>query len=304
MTRLRWTIAVAALLGMLVAACSNGVAASPTAPQPGGAVVVATTTVFADLVRNVGGSYVTVTSLVPNGGDVHTYEPKPNDVRTIAGADLLVMNGLGLDDWLLAVIGSASAGGTPLLKLGVDLAGVELLPGDTPGTQNPHLWMDVRYARLYVERIDQALQQVDPAHAAAYASQTADYENQLDALDTQIRDEIATVPEANRRIVTYHDAFPYYAREYGLTVIGVAVEAPGQEPSAQYTAQLILAIRDNQVKAIFSENQFPTQLVDTLGQETGTQVVSDLYDGSLSDQVPSYVALMRWDTDKIAAALQ
>lgn len=303
MTRWLSTIALIGLLGTLAAAC-GGETASPTAPQPGTVMVVATTTVFADLVRNVGGSYVTVTSLVPNGGDVHTYEPKPNDVRTIADADLLVMNGLGLDDWLLTVIGSASASGTPLIKLGVDLPGVELLPGDTPGTQNPHLWMDVSYAKLYVDRIDQALQQVDPAHASAYASHTADYESQLDALDTQIHDEMAAVPEANRRIVTYHDAFPYYAREYGLTVVGVAVEAPGQEPSAQYTAQLIQAIRDEQVKAIFSENQFPTQLVDTLGQDTGTKVVSDLYDGSLSDQVPSYVALMRWDTDKIVAALQ
>jgi ABC-type Zn uptake system ZnuABC Zn-binding protein ZnuA len=303
MTRRRWTITVTAVLGLVVAGC-GGTTASPTALQSGGIMVVTTTTVFADLVRNVGGSYVTVTSLVPNGGDVHTYEPRPNDVRTIAGADLLVMNGLGLDDWLLAVIGSASASGTPLIKLGVDLAGVELLPGDTAGTQNPHLWMDVRYARLYVDRIDQALQQVDPAHAGAYASQAADYENQLDTLDTQIRDAIATVPEASRRIVTYHDAFPYYAHAYGLTVVGVAVEAPGQEPSAQYTAQLIGAIRDNQVKAIFSENQFPTQLVDTLGQETGVKVVSDLYDGSLTDQVPSYVALMRWDTDRIVAALQ
>jgi ABC-type Zn uptake system ZnuABC Zn-binding protein ZnuA len=295
-------LAQIALLGMLTAACA-GAGGSPTPPQ-GSVEVVATTTVFADLVRNVGGSHVTVTSLVPNGGDPHTYEPKPDDVRTVASAQLLVMNGLGLDDWLLPTISSASAGGAPLVKLGVDLPGVELLPGDTPDTQNPHLWMDVKYAELYVDRIAQALAQVDPANAGAYASQAANYKSQLDGLDAQIRQEIGTVPEANRRIVTYHDAFPYYAREYGLTVVGVAVQAPGQEPSAQYTAQLITAIRDNHVKAIFSENQFPTQLVDTLGQETGTQVVSDLYDGSLSDEVSSYVALMRWDTDKIVAALQ
>jgi ABC-type Zn uptake system ZnuABC Zn-binding protein ZnuA len=295
-------LAQIALLGMLTAACA-GAGGSPPPPQ-GSVEVVATTTVFADLVRNVGGSHVTVTSLVPNGGDPHTYEPKPDDVRTVASAQLLVMNGLGLDDWLLPTISSASAGGAPLVKLGVDLPGVELLPGDTPDTQNPHLWMDVKYAELYVDRIAQALAQVDPANAGAYASQAASYKSQLDGLDAQIRQEIGTVPEANRRIVTYHDAFPYYAREYGLTVVGVAVQAPGQEPSAQYTAQLITAIRDNHVKAIFSENQFPTQLVDTLGQETGTQVVSDLYDGSLSDEVSSYVALMRWDTDKIVAALQ
>ena len=301
MKSLRATILV---LGVLLAACNGSQPSASPAGGDGTVSVVTTTTVFADLVRNVGGSYVTVTSLVPNGGDVHTYEPKPNDVRTIAGAQLLVMNGLGLDDWLLQTIGSASASGAPLVRLGVDLPGVQLLPGDTPDTQNPHLWMDAQYAELYVTKIEQALGQVDPAHSAEYTRQADDYRSQLDALDSQIQTAIGSVPEENRRVVTYHDAFPYYARAYGLTLIGVAVEAPGQEPSAQYAVQLVQAIRANNVKAIFSENQFPTQLVDTLAQETGTKVVSDLYDDALSQDVPSYVALMRWDTDQIVAALQ
>lgn len=295
-------VLVVVLVSLLAACGTTG--SSPSAAPQGSVSVVTTTTVFADLVRNVGGNLVSVTSLVPNGGDVHTYEPKPDDVRTVAGADLLVMNGLGLDDWLEQAIGSASATGTPLVKLGVDLPGVQLLPGETVATQNPHLWMDVKYAEGYVDRIEQALASVDPADSSAFASHAASYRQQLDQLDTQIRQDIASLPEASRRVVTYHDAFPYYARAYGLTVVGVAVEAPGQEPSAQYAVQLVQAIRENNVKAIFSENQFPTQLVDTLAQETGTAVVASLYDDALSSSVPSYVALMQWDTNQIVAALQ
>jgi ABC-type Zn uptake system ZnuABC Zn-binding protein ZnuA len=301
----RDVLGVAALvLALLAGGCSAAQPPASPSAAPGSVAVVTTTTVFADLVRAVGGIHVSVTSLVPNGGDVHTYEPRPADLRVVAGARLLVMNGLGLDDWLLPTIANASATGTPLVKLAVDLPGVELLPGDAPDTENPHLWLDVRYAALYVDRIAQALAQVDPSHASLYQHQAAEYQTQLGDLDAYIRQAIGALPAANRRVVTYHDAFPYYARAYGLTVIGVAVEAPGQEPSAQYTAQLIEAIRDNDVKAIFSDNQFPTQLVDTLGDETGATVVADLYDGALSDSVTSYVAMMRWDTDHIAGALQ
>jgi ABC-type Zn uptake system ZnuABC Zn-binding protein ZnuA len=102
----------------------------------------------------------------------------------------------------------------------------------------------------------------------------------------------------------FHDAFPYYARAYGITIVGVAVEAPGQDPSASYTAQLISAIKDAHVKAIFSENQFPTKLVDQLAAETGARVVSDLYDDALSNEVNSYEAVIRWDTDHLVDALK
>lgn len=293
----------AALVGVVVftAACQP---ASP-ATTDGRVTVVATTTVFADLVSNVGGDLVSVTALVPKNGDVHTFEPRPSDVRAVADAQLLVMNGLGLDDWLERTITNASAQGTPLLKLGVGLPGVTLLPGDTADTENPHLWMDVAYAELYVDRIATCLAQVDPAHAEQYRSQASAYNVQLKALDTEIRTRLASIPEANRRIVTFHDAFPYYARAYGITVVGTAVKAPGQEPSAQYTAQLIDAIRTENVRAIFSEAQFPANLVDQLSSETGVRVVANLYDGSLGDPpVTSYIAMLRWDTQQIADALK
>lgn len=262
-----------------------------------------TTTVFADMVRNVGGSLVSVTSLVPKSGDVHTYEPKPADARAVASADLLVMNGLGLDDWLEKTITSAGTG-APLIKLapGVD---APPLPGPTTVAENPHLWMDVKYAEVYADEIAAGLARVDPGHATIYQAQAAAYRQRLEALDAWVRQQIATIPEANRRIVTFHDAFPYFAREYGLTVVGVAVEAPGQDPSAGDTAALIEAIRTSGVRAIFAENQFPAKLADELAAQTGTKVVANLYDDSVGDPpVTSYEEVIRWDVTQIVAGLR
>ncbi len=194
-------LGVAALLSL--AACGSGSSAATDRAGSGAVAVVTTTTVFADIVRNVGGDLVDVTSLVPKGGDVHTFEPKPADIKTVASARLLVMNGLGLDDWLQKTITNVSAGGTPLLKLAVDLPGVELLPGEDPGTQNPHLWMDVKYGELYVDRIADTLKSIDPTHGPQYDSQASAYKARLDALDASVRSRIATIPagEAQARHV-------------------------------------------------------------------------------------------------------
>ena len=288
------------LLVVAVAACQS----SPTGSS-GRVRVVTTTTVFADMVASVGGDLVKVTSLVPKNGDVHTFEPKPADIRAVAQAALLVMNGLGLDDWLEKTIANASQDDASLVKLGVDLPAVPLLPGDEPGTQNPHLWLDVKYAELYVDRIVGALQAADAAHAEQYQRQGAAYRDRLEELDRWVRDQVALIPEPNRKIVTFHDAFPYYAREYGITIVGVAVQAPGQDPSAGDTAALIEAIRAAGVKAIFSEAQFPAKLVEQLAAETGTRVVADLYDDSVGDPpITTYEAVVRWDTQQLVDALR
>jgi ABC-type Zn uptake system ZnuABC Zn-binding protein ZnuA len=308
MTRLGWLklngrIGRVAVLAIAAGTFLTGCGA--TSAADGKLNVVATTTVFADMVANVGGDYVTVSSLVPKNADVHTFEPRPSDMKAVATAGLLVMNGLGMDDWLEKTITNAAPEGTPVLKLAVDLPGVELLPGETESTQNPHLFMDVKYAELYADRIAGALKQADPSHAADYDVGVATYKQRLESLDTWVRAQIATVPEANRKIVTYHDAFPYYAREYGLTIVGVAVEAPGQDPSAAETAALIDAIRASGAKAVFSEAQFPTKLADQLAAEAGVSVVANLYSDALGDPpVSSYEAVIRWDTEQIVGALK
>ncbi len=287
----------------LLAACGGG--GSSSSPGPGGQVsVVTTTTVFADMLRNVGGDRIKVTSLVPVGSDVHTYQAKPDDLRAVAAARLVVMNGLGLDDWLQDTITAASTHAS-IVRLGVDLPGTEILPGEDPGTQNPHLWMDVAYARRYAARIRDALMKVDPGGTAAYTATAAAYDARLADLDSWVRQQVATIPEPNRTMVVFHDALPYFARAYGLTIVGVAVKAPGQDPSAGDIARLIDAIRASGVKAIFSESQFPTDLVDQLARETGAKVEASLFDDSLGDPpVDSYAGVIRWDAEKMVAALK
>jgi ABC-type Zn uptake system ZnuABC Zn-binding protein ZnuA len=294
-----------------ISACGSGASPAP----PGRLPVVATATIFGDLVANVGGDLVTVTSLVPRNGDVHTFEPSPQDVSRVAEAKLIVMNGLGLDEWLKELIENAAAEDAPIVELAEDLPGVELIEGGEEetgqegshdhGAFNPHLWMAVPYAILYVERIEAALAAADPANAATYAANADAYTARLRDLDAHVRAEIDTIPVSSRRIVTFHDAFPYFAREYGIEVVGVAVEAPGQEPSAAQIAALVEAIREAGVKAIFSESQFPSELVDRIAAETDATVVADLYTDALGDPpVDSYVAVIEWDVDRLVEALR
>lgn len=296
---------VAALVAALfVAACSR----APGPPTSSSLPVVTTSTVFADLVANVGGDLVDVTSLVPRNGDIHTFEPSPQDVRRVAEARLIVMNGLGLDDWLGELINNAAADDTPIVRLADDVPAAERIAADdptTPGAPNPHLWLAVPYAIGYVERIAAALADIDPQHKSAYVSGGEAFVARLGELDARVRAQIDTIPPSNRRIVTFHDAFPYFAREYGIEIIGVAVEAPGQAPSAAQIAALVEAIQNAGVKAIFSETQFPPELVERIGAETGATVVTDLYTDSLGDPpVTSYEALIEWDVNRFAEALR
>lgn len=281
--------------------------------------VVTSTTVFADLVRQVAGDAVTVTSLVPAGTDVHTFDPKPSDIARVADADLVVMNGLGLDDWVARVVEDSGADAR-VVELAVDLPGVEYIEGGERGDEaesaaasddahageeglNPHLWLDVALAIKYVERIAGSLLEAG-ADAATVESQAAGYSRRLEALDDEVRQRFAALPADQRRVVSFHDAFPYFARAYGLEIVGLVVDAPGQEPSAGAIADLIDAIRGADASAILAEAQFPPDLVEAIAAETGVQVVSDLYTDALGDPpVDTFEGLIRWDADQISAAL-
>ncbi len=297
--RLARVAAGLALVAVATAGCVGPYAGDPTKLQ-----VLTTTTVLADLAANVGGPDVQVTSLVPKNGDVHTFAPRPSDVVAASHARLIFMNGLGLDDWLNKTIENASADARTTRLADSVSSQVPLLPGESEATRNPHLFMDVRYAELYVNRIAAAMEDADPAHADAYRARATAYRQQLDTLDAWVREQVGTVPEANRKIVTFHDAFPYYARAYGITIVGVAVEAPGQDPNAGYIASLIEDVKAAGVKAIFSEAQFPAKLVDQLGREANCKVVANLYDDALGDDASSFEALIRWDTTQLVEALR
>ena len=302
----RGMLFAALLTIVLTTACSaGGGTSSGASADPNAIDVVATTSVFADLVRQVGGSHVAVSSLVPPGGEVHTFDPTPADIARVADAELIVTNGLGLDDWV-ADLARDSGTRAPILVLGEDLEGVTYLAGDGPeGTVNPHLWMDVRNAIHYAARVGDELARIDPANADAYSSTTKGYTQRLTELDGWAREQIAAVPEARRKIVSFHDALPYFAEAYGLEIVGTVIDAPGQDPSAGEVADLIEAIRATGASALFGEAQFNPDLATTIAEEAGINVVTDLYTDSLGDPpADNYEGLIRSDVAKVVEALQ
>lgn len=302
-------LVTAVALAALVAACSAG-GSGPT-PAADRLEVVATTTVLADFVSQVGGDHVSVTSLVPKGGEVHTFDPAPADAVRLAGADLVVMNGLSLDDWLVRLVQNAGRPDLPVLKLGEDLSDVDYIEGgeddegDAAGGLNPHLWLDPAYARAYVDRIRLKLIELDPADQDDYDANAEAYDQTLATLDDWIGDQLAPIPVADRKVVAFHDAFPYFARAYDLEIVGVVVDSPGQDPSAGQVAQLVEAIRAAEVKLILAEVQFPDRLVEQIAAETGARVEADLYTDTLGEPpLDSYEAIMRWDVDRIVEGLR
>lgn len=323
------TTAVALTLGFLLAACAAPPATAPGTASPtgpGAALrVVTSTTILADFVRQVGGDLVEVHAVIPAGRDVHTFEPAPSDAVRLAGADLLVMNGVGLDEWFESLAEEA-ARGVPLLVVGEDLDGAEYFEDDEgeheedheedheEGTDenddhdhavNPHLWLDVGNARLYAARLASELAAIDPERESAYSARADDFDARLAELDAWIGAQVGGLPEEKRRVVSFHDAFPYFAHAYGIEIVGVVVDSPGQEPSAGEVARLIGAIREAGVRAILTEVQFDDRLAQTIAGEAGVSVIDDLYTDSLGDPpLDTYEAVMRWNTERIVDGLR
>lgn len=289
------------VVGALVAAC-GGTAATGGPSGNDGVKVVTTTTVFADLVQNVGGDRVAVTSIIPAGVGPEDYEPKPDDARRLSDAKLVVSNGVGLDDFLDDLLASGSGGTTPRLVLG---EGIPTLTED--GAANPHFWLDPGLVtEYYLPRIAAMLAEVDPAGRSTFEANAAAYAGRLDALDAELLAIVAEIPPAGRKLVTFHDAFPYFARHFGFELVGVILENVGQEPTAAELAGLVDRVRGAGVRAVFSEAQFSPKLSETLAREAGiTTVVTTLYTDSLGPApADTYAGLLRWDVEQIVAALR
>jgi zinc/manganese transport system substrate-binding protein/manganese/iron transport system substrate-binding protein len=284
----------------LAGACQP--AANSAVPAADALKVVTTTTVFADIVQNVGGSRVAATSIIPAGVGPEDFEPKPEDARKLSDAKLIISNGVGLDDFLDRLLASGSGGQTPQLVLGDGIPTVR-----ENGEQNPHFWLDPSLVRqYYVPKIAAKLGELDPAGKATYDANAAAYGSALDSLDAELKAKIATIPEANRKLVTFHDAFPYFARHFGFELVGVILANVGQEPTAAELAGLVDKVKSAGVKAVFSEAQFSPKLSETLAQEAGiTKVVTTLYNDALGPApADTYMGLMRWNVDEIVSALK
>ena len=325
-----WTVVGAVLASLVLVAGCNGSAASPSPSESTGAAadytVIATTSVFADLAQLALGDNVTIETIIPAGVDVHTFEPSPADAQKLAGADLIVMNGLGLDEWALSLLEAAGKSEEDVLELaeGIDESNAWVyLEGEEHdeeegeehseeegeehghGGTDPHIWLDPKGAAIYVNRIAARVAAELPERAAEIESARDAGLAEIAALDEELRVGFAAVEASSRKIVTFHDAFGYFARAYEIEIVGVAVEAPGQEPSAKEIAALIDAIKAAGVTSVFSEAQFPSKVLDQVAAETGATVLENLYSDALGDApANSYLGAMRANASAILASFK
>ena len=237
--------------------------------------VVASFSILGDIVKNVGGDRVAVTTLVGPDGDAHVFEPTPADAQAVAGADVVFVNGLGLEGWMERLIQSSGYKG-PVAVAGTGVKS-RTMNEDGATITDPHTWQDLSNGRIYVENIATALAAADPPGAAAYRAAATAYGAAIAAKDAWVRAELKDVPSGQRRIITSHDAFGYFGAAYGITFlapVGVSTEA---EPSAAGMAGLIRQMRAEGVKVVFFENMTSPKLVATLASEAGARVGGTLY---------------------------
>jgi ABC-type Zn uptake system ZnuABC Zn-binding protein ZnuA len=285
--------AAACFLVLAAAGCGAGGAAH--AGQP---VVVATTTQVADLARQVTGDHAQVIGLLAPNTDPHEYEVRPRDVKALERATLVLRSGGDVDDWLESAI-DASGTHAPVIDL-IDHVHRERWQGGL----DPHWWQDPRNARRAVAALASALVAGDPAHAAAYRAAAARYEARLARLDRAVAACFDRVPPARRKLVTTHDAFGYYARRYGVQIIGAVLPSLSTEaqPSAGATAQLVATIRHTGVKAIYAESSVNPRLADAIARETGARVGPALWADTLGRPGSSgatYVQSIAANTDAL-----
>ncbi len=268
---------------------------------------VATFSVLADFIQQVGGDKVSVTSIIPLGGDPHSWEPTPREARSIASADVLFYNGLGLELWVDRLISNAARPDLPIVVLS---AGLTPLPGPTFTNHahdegDPHFWLSVRYAMDYVKKIQQSLKELDPKNAQYYDENAQRYLDKLMELDAWLFQQVELIPKDNRQIITYHDGFRYLADQYGFDVVGFLVVNPDREPSSRDMAQLVRLLAALPRKVIFTEPQISggSRYAQAVAQEVDGKVYT-LYSDSLSEAVPSYIAMMRHNGRVLVEALQ
>src|SRR5579872_3418552 len=303
--RIRWPRVAVCLAGFCIAAgcAQHASVATVSTTSPTKPLVVATTTTMAYFVRSVGGELVRVETIVPLGASPETYEPRPQDLVMVSHAALVVQNGAGLEAWLGKVLANSMRPGTKILTLSDGVPAHEFPAGSR--ITNPHFWLDPVYAQLYVREIATAVQGIDPVHAATYQRNAAAEIARIQQLDTWIRSRIAQLPASDRAMITFHDAWYYFDRRYGIRDLGSVVSSPGKEPSAAQFAALIAKAKAAHMHAIFGEPEYSPRLVQQLADSAGIRTVTNLYDDSLgtTPSLSSYEGIMHYDVDTIVNAL-
>jgi zinc/manganese transport system substrate-binding protein len=262
--------------------------------------VVASFSIIADFVRNVGGDAVNVTTLVGPGGDAHVYAPNPADAKRIADAKLVFVNGLGFEGWLSRLLKSAGS------KAAVVTTTSGIAPLKLGARADPHAWQSVANAKVYVANIRDALAAVAPAQAEVFKANANAYLTQLDALDREVREAIAKIPESRRKVISTHDAFGYFAAAYGVEFIAPLGVSTESEASARDVARIITQIRAAKIPAVFLENISDPRLMGRISAETGAKVGGTLYSDSLTGEKgdsPTYIAMVRHNIKALTSAL-
>ena len=321
----RRPIATVVVLVLAVAACSTPASAPPVASggpslgwqdtltgEPDKLDVATTVAPISSIARNIGGNRIRLRGIVPDATNSHTFEPAPSDARTLAKADLIIANGLHLEQPTLEMAQASKAASTPIKMLGDNTVTEQdwLFDFSFPqseGDPNPHLWMNIRYAERYAELLAGWFGEADPANKAAYDANLTAFRTRLGELDALIRTGVASVPEENRKLLTYHDSWAYWAREYGFTVIGAVQASDFSDPSPQEVARLIEQIRAEKVPAVFGSEVFPSPVLEQIAKESGATFVNALRDdeppGPAADPGHTYVGMLKKDMQIMIGAL-
>ena len=266
---------------------------------------VASFSILADLVKQVGGDHVDVAAIVGPDGDAHVFQPSPQDAKAVADADIVVVNGLGLEGWMARLI-QPSGTKAPVV---VASKGVKPLQGEgeDKGKADPHAWQSIANAKIYVTNIRDGLVAIDPADKADFEANAMDYLAKLDQLETQVKAAIASIPAKNRKIITTHDAFGYFGRAYGMTFIAPQGVSTETEPSAKDVAKIIRQVKAQRVPAVFLENISDDRLMQQIARESGAKIGEKLYSDALSKPgagAATYIEMMRNNVAAFTKALR
>ena len=267
--------------------------------------VVASFSILGDMVQQVGGDRIYVTTLVGPDADAHVYQPTPADAKAVAKTRLLIVNGLGFEGWIERLIEASGYKG----KVVTATAGVapRSITDDNPGDIDPHAWQSLANARIYVRNIVDGLATVDPAGAETYRSNAERYLKEIDAVEAQVREAVVSLPVERRKVVTSHDAFGYFSVAYSIEFhapVGFSTEA---EASAGDVARLIRQINKEKMTAVFVENISDRRLIDQIVRETGARIGGTLYSDALSKAdgpANTYLDMMRHNNQVLIAALR
>jgi zinc/manganese transport system substrate-binding protein len=262
--------------------------------------VVASFSIVADFVKNVGGDRVDVTTLVGPNSDAHVYSPTPADAKKIADAKLIIVNGLGFEGWLPRLV--QSSGGKAKVVTATDGIAPLRLGNDA----DPHAWQSVGNAKIYVANIRSALSAADPASTERYRSNADAYLAKLDALEREVHDAIAKLSPARRKVISTHNAFGYFAAAYGIEFIAPLGVSTESEPSARDIAKIITQVKQAKIPAVFLENVSDPRLMQRISAETGAKVGGTLYSDGLTGEkgdVPTYIDMVRHNIKALTRAL-